>query len=272
MAGIEAYRAGGPGAGYTVGGKSFTSSALAQSYLRKISGASALGQTVAQTASRLPTFRGGGTTGGVDPATMSALEKATAYYSPEGGFGKGTEAALERGRVKAVAGGMQGLVSAGLAGTTMMGGLGKKYEEEVAAPTRARVEETRAERISGLEVLKAQIIQGATEAARSRALQTYLARLGASTQMGIASMRGVSSAARIPTQAPTRDFSGADDYRRKPRESFGSIVGGREGPSPADLAWQQTQREAETWGTTGNWAGNTPLQQATNRMYQRTYA
>ena len=94
---------------------------------------------------------------GADPAAMSALQRAMAYYAPGGGYGKGVEAGLERGRVKAVATGAQSLVSAGLAGTTTIAGLGKRYEEEVAMPARARVEETRAGAISGLEAMKAQI-------------------------------------------------------------------------------------------------------------------
>ena len=177
-------------------------------------------------------FGGGGagsTGGGVDPATSAALEKAISYYSPEGGYGKGVEAGLERGRVKTVASGMQGLVSAGLAGTTMAGGLGKKYEEEVAMPARARVEETRAQAISGLQVLKAQITQGATEAARTRALQKYLAQLQASTQIGAAGMPATSSITSAPARAPTGTTQqGADNFYTKPRESFGSIAGGNE--------------------------------------------
>ncbi|GAI23362.1 unnamed protein product, partial [marine sediment metagenome] len=120
--------------------------------------------------------------GGISSAASEALQRAMAYYAPGGGYGAGVEAGLERGRTRAVAGGMQSLVSAGLAGTTMAAGLGKKYEEEVAMPARARVEETRAGAISGLEAMKAQIIQGATESARSRALQEYLVRLQASQQ------------------------------------------------------------------------------------------
>lgn len=123
---------------------------------------------------------------GVDPEARTAIERAIARYAPGGGFGKGVEAALERGRTKAVTGGMQALVSAGLAGTTRPAGLAKKYEEEVGMPTRARVEETRAGAISGLETLKAQVIQGATEATRTRALQQLLADLQAKTQTEIA--------------------------------------------------------------------------------------
>ena len=120
--------------------------------------------------------------GGIAPEAETSLQRAMEYYKEGGGYGKGVEAALERGKTKAVASGMQHLVSAGLAGTTMPAGLGKAYEEEVAMPERARVEETRAQALSGIESLRAQIIQGATESARTMQLQDYFARLQASQQ------------------------------------------------------------------------------------------
>lgn len=139
--------------------------------------------------------------GGMAPAASSAIQKAIGYYQEGGGFGKGTEAALERGRTKAMTSGAQGLVSAGLAGTTMMAGLGKKFEEEVGAPMRARVEETRAQAISSLEMTKAQIIQGATESDRSRALQQYLAQLQTTQQGPTVTARPTPTAAQpVATQ------------------------------------------------------------------------
>ena len=142
---------------------------------------------------------GGGSSGGINPEALSAIQKAIAYYQEGGGFGKGVEAGLERGRTKAMASGMQSLVSAGLGGTTMGAGLGKKYEEEVASPMRARVEEERAQAISGLEMTKAQIIQGATEADRSRALQQYLSELQAGSGGGGGAYRPT---AQQPTAQP----------------------------------------------------------------------
>ena len=138
--------------------------------------------------------------GGIDPETKASLERAMAYYKEGGGYGKGVEAGLERGRVKSLASGMQSMVSAGLSGTTMPAGLGKKYQEEVAMPARAKVEETRAQAISGLEVIKAQITQGATEAARSRALQQYLAKLQSSTQLELS--EGRTTSVRTPSITP----------------------------------------------------------------------
>lgn len=164
----------------------------------------------------------------VAPEASSAIQRAIEQYQPGGGFGKGTEAALARGETRAVASGAQSLVSTGLAGTTMMAGLGKKYQEEVAAPMRARVEETRAQAISGLEMTKAQIIQGATESQRASALQKYLAQLQSDTAI-------TASAARQPTimptaQAPTmpmRTTQPAYKFPSAPSLISGDIVGGR---------------------------------------------
>ncbi|MCK5615812.1 hypothetical protein KAR91_78840 [Candidatus Pacearchaeota archaeon] len=152
------------------------------------------------------TAGGGGTTrtaagSGVDPTALAAIQRAKAYYQPGGGFGKGVEAGLERGRVKAVSAGMQGLVGAGLAGTTMAGGLGKRYEEEVAAPARMGVEERRAQAISGIEMQQAgmgfQAGQAglqrgfqAGESAASRSLQMYIANLQATLQRESMASRG----------------------------------------------------------------------------------
>ncbi len=134
-------------------------------------------------------------------AERLAIQKAKAQYAPGGGFGKGVEAGLERGRVKAMASGMQGLVGAGLAGTTMAGGLGLRYEEEVAAPTRAGVEERRAQAISGIEMQQAgmgfQAGQAglqrgfqAGQAGAQRDLQKYIADLQANLQRESMAFRG----------------------------------------------------------------------------------
>ncbi|KKM74652.1 hypothetical protein LCGC14_1398150 [marine sediment metagenome] len=114
---------------------------------------------------------------GIDPSARAAIQRAIAYYQPGGGFGKGVEAGLERGRVKAVSAGMQNLVGAGLAGTTMAGGLGMRYEEEVAAPTRLNIEGQRVQAISGIEMTQAGMFQSARESTELRELQLYLAQL-----------------------------------------------------------------------------------------------
>lgn len=62
---------------------------------------------------------------------------------------KATEAAIGRGRTKAVAQGTQSLVSSGLSNTTTAAGLGKKYEEEVGTPARLQAADIAQQRLSG---------------------------------------------------------------------------------------------------------------------------
>ncbi len=72
------------------------------------------------------------------------LTKAAAQYASGGDYTKGIEAALARLSKKSVASGMSNLVSSGLAGTTMAGGLANKFAEETAAPALAQAESERA--------------------------------------------------------------------------------------------------------------------------------
>jgi hypothetical protein len=94
------------------------------------------------------------TRSGVDPKAIAAVQElfkqAKGLYSEGGDYMKGVESGLERGRGKAVTGGMQGLASAGLANTSLMGGLAKAYEEEVGAPARTAATTNRLSALSGL--------------------------------------------------------------------------------------------------------------------------
>lgn len=112
----------------------------------------------------------GGRSGPSMPAASRKLwEEAIAHYAPGGGYGKGVEAGLTRGRKKALSSGMQSLVSSGLSNTTTAAGLGTKYEEEVAAPARGRMESTRAQAIAGLKAGYAGAMQSGYESAANRA-------------------------------------------------------------------------------------------------------
>ncbi|KKM66631.1 hypothetical protein LCGC14_1479200, partial [marine sediment metagenome] len=80
---------------------------------------------------------------------VGALESYADIFRPGGEYGAGIEAMIGRGEKKAVASGMQSLVSAGLANTTMPMHLQQTYQEEVGMPTRMRAEDTRMERLGG---------------------------------------------------------------------------------------------------------------------------
>lgn len=110
--------------------------------------------------------------GSLSAAAQLAFNKSLNQYAPGGAYGKGVESALERGRTKAVASGQQSLVSAGLAGTSLMAAPGQRFEEEVAMPTRAKVEETRAGRLSEIYAMMANMQQQAFESEQERNLRS----------------------------------------------------------------------------------------------------
>jgi hypothetical protein len=78
------------------------------------------------------------------------LQQAAAQYAPGGGYTAGVEAMLARLSKKSMASGMNNLVSSGLAGTTMAGGLANKFAEETAAPTLAQAESERAKGLADI--------------------------------------------------------------------------------------------------------------------------
>lgn len=87
------------------------------------------------------------------------LDEIIARYGPEGGFGEGYEAQLQRSKTQDVASGAQSLVGSGLYNTTQTAGLGKKWEEEVGAPARLKLEDLRSERLSQAQSDKAGFVE-----------------------------------------------------------------------------------------------------------------
>lgn len=100
------------------------------------------------------------------------LDKIIARYKPGGEFGKAELALLERAKTKSLATTAQGLVSAGLAGTTAGVGAGRKWEEEIGMPSKLRLEDIRTERLTQAMGAKA----GYIERAATREEQAALAR------------------------------------------------------------------------------------------------
>jgi hypothetical protein len=81
-------------------------------------------------------------------AGKDSFAQAAAQYAPGGGYTKGVEAMLDRLMKKSLASGMSNLVSSGLAGTSMAGGLANKFAEETAAPQLAQAESERAKSLA----------------------------------------------------------------------------------------------------------------------------
>lgn len=99
---------------------------------------------------------------------QARLNQATALYDSiiaqysqgeKSPFMQSVNKQLEIGGRKAVAQGMQSLVSAGLSGTTVASGLGTRYEEEVGAPTRLNALDTMAQRLTSARMAKAGVLE-----------------------------------------------------------------------------------------------------------------
>ena len=80
---------------------------------------------------------------------LDLLKRNIAMYSPGGSFGAGMEAQLSSAKKESVAGGMQGLIKAGMYNTTIGSGLGTRFEKDVGGPMRLQTEDTRMQHLGG---------------------------------------------------------------------------------------------------------------------------
>lgn len=106
------------------------------------------------------------------------LDQIIGMYAPGGTYGQGTEAMLDRQKTKSVASGSQALVSSGLYNTTQTAGLGKKFEEEVAMPTRVKLEDMRMQNYSQALGQKANLVTGISESPMDYAMLANLIAQG----------------------------------------------------------------------------------------------
>ena len=160
------------------------------------------------------------------------FEEARKMYAPGGGYASGVEAGLKRGRVKAVASGMQGLAAAGLGGTSMMGGLGLKYEEDVAAPTRAKMETQRLSALSSLLSQQAGVeaqLAPRTSTQRTSAPSPYLQRPGQSSSVRSAASKAPWTPLRSNWSKSSQKSSTTP--KRPTFRAFPSLPGIRKQPS-----------------------------------------
>ncbi len=91
------------------------------------------------------------------------MDEIIGLYRAGGGFGQGVEASLEQERTKTMAAGTQSLISSGLYNTTQQAGLAGKFAEEVAMPTRAKLEDLRMDKLSSALGQKAQFVTDITD-------------------------------------------------------------------------------------------------------------
>lgn len=90
---------------------------------------------------------------------MAIYDEIIQRYQPGGTFGKGALAQLEKQKVRDVGAETQQMVSSGLYGTTTTAGLPSKWEAQVGAPARLRLEDIMMERLSQAQVGKAGFIE-----------------------------------------------------------------------------------------------------------------
>ena len=159
---------------------------------------------------------------------MGLLDKIIERYRPGGEFGKGELALLEREKTKSLARTQSGMVSAGLAGTTVSAGAGQKWEEEVGMPAKLQLEDIRSQRLMESMRTKAGFAERESERERqerlireqreftageslqSRQLQRELARRagrGAGGATGISGSRGDGAAENFYAE-PAGGYSG----------------------------------------------------------------
>jgi len=95
-------------------------------------------------------------------------------YGPGGTFMAGAEAELERQKERDVAAEIAHSISAGMYGTTRPGTAGRRWEAEVGAPSRLKLEDIRMERLSQAQVGKAGAIERVEDAYPDYALMAGL--------------------------------------------------------------------------------------------------
>lgn len=90
---------------------------------------------------------------------MSIYDKIIARSQPGGAFERRGLAEIRGARTKGVGQETQQLISSGLYGTTTMAGTGRRWEAEVGAPARGRLEDVMEQRLTGAQQAKAGFIE-----------------------------------------------------------------------------------------------------------------
>ena len=90
---------------------------------------------------------------------MAIYDEIITRYQPGGGFGKAALGQLEERKERDVATETQAQIGSGLFGTTARAGLGTKWEAEVGAPARLKLEDIMMERLSQAQLGKAGFIE-----------------------------------------------------------------------------------------------------------------
>lgn len=123
---------------------------------------------------------------------MSIYDEIIKRYQPGGTFGQAALGQLEKQKVRDVGKETQQMISSGLYGTTTTAGLPGKWEAEVGAPARLRLEDIMMERLSQAQIGKAGFIE------RREDVYPDVGRYAGYAQQ---------TAAAAPTRAPQRSLA-----------------------------------------------------------------
>lgn len=186
---------------------------------------------------------------------MAIYDEIVNRYQSGGEFGKAALAQLEAQKERDIGKETQAQISAGLFGTTAQTGLGTKWEAEVGAPARLKLEDIMMERLSQAQLGKAGFIErqedeypdvsaAAQAAAQGAGTQTIVGQADISSYMQrFNESRGGSVSGGGPTgsgttggniprvttpQGPTTDYGGGDTGigRTTQRILGGMLLGG----------------------------------------------
>lgn len=125
---------------------------------------------------------------------IALYDKNIAQFMPDGSFGAGFEAQLERAATKSVAQSQQSLVSTGLQGTTTAANTRKKFEEEVGTPARLQMEDIKAQKLAEARSSKAGFIERREDVGPDYNTIASLAKTAATNAAGTGTQRGFSVA------------------------------------------------------------------------------
>ena len=90
---------------------------------------------------------------------MDIWNKVIARSEPGGAFEKAGLGEIEKAKTKGVGKETQSLISGGMYGTTTTAGVGRKWEADVGAPARLRLEDIMEQRLSTAQIGKAGAIE-----------------------------------------------------------------------------------------------------------------
>jgi hypothetical protein len=150
----------------------------------------------------------------------SIIDEVIARYQPGGTFGKSYLQQLEGQKVRDVGAGTQQLISSGLYGTTTTAGLPAKWEAEVGASARLKLEDIQMERLSQAQLGKASFLERIQEPYPDYSALMQASAAGASTGGGQSIISGGSG---LPT-----NYNPLNDPMRHPGAGpvSGSVQGG----------------------------------------------